>query len=107
MNIEVLNAKSGVSNGTYEYSSNELIVLNMSATLLDFRGNPSAEYLFSKVKNANNWKLPTNPVHTKTMQQAQKLAEAIIFYVGGAEITTYCDNRYLVTSKGYYHYIKM
>lgn len=67
-----------------------------------------ARILFNEVKNPDGWKLPVLPVICGTEALADKYAEAIIFFVGGAEITPEKFGReifYRVTSKGYYHYI--
>jgi len=60
---------------------------------------------FNLLKNAENWKLPTKPVTTKTHEDAENISRAIIFFVGGAEIKRNSDKTYTVTSQGYYHYI--
>ncbi len=57
------------------------------------------------VRNIKNWKLPTKPVWVKSRATAEKVAAAIAFFMGGAEIDEWCDNSFVVTSKGYYHYI--
>lgn len=60
--------------------------------------------LFESVQNKENWKLPTRPVRVKTKVEANVLLEAICCFVGGAEMEK--DGQgYIVTSKGYYHYI--
>jgi hypothetical protein len=65
------------------------------------------EFLFNKVKNPDNWKMPTIPFNTSNYVEAHAIAEAIIFYVGGAKISKVGVNgkEYTVTSEGYYHYI--
>lgn len=72
--------------------------------------------IFELVQNPLHWKEPTIPAIVKGMGNARLLADAIIFFVGGAEIETvriknglavegYRTGIFQVTSKGYYHYI--
>ena len=63
------------------------------------------EKMFKQVANEENWKLPTKPYKTDNKVIADAFAQAIIFYVGGAEVSSVGDKNYTVTSKGYYHYI--
>lgn len=64
--------------------------------------------LFEKVQNPENWKLPTIPFKTDNYVEAHAVAEAIIFFVGGAKISSIgvqSDKDFTVESDGYYHYI--
>jgi hypothetical protein len=75
--------------------------------------------LFNKVADPSNWKLPTKSFQTLNREEAEEMQDAIIFFVGGAELTSYTGYAqvhtsalvkvpltiYTVTSKGYYHYI--
>jgi hypothetical protein len=56
--------------------------------------------LFELVENKQNWKLPTHAKHCASRAEAQELADAISFFVGGAEI----DHNNNVSSHGYYFY---
>jgi len=57
--------------------------------------------LFSTVEDKANWKNPTNIRKCASRAEAQELADAITYFVGGAEINH--DN--VVVSRGYYFYI--
>ena len=64
--------------------------------------------MFDKVKNPENWKYPTIPFKTDSYVEAHAVAEAIIFFVGGAKISTVgiqSNKDFTVESEGYYHYI--
>lgn len=55
-------------------------------------------------KNKENWKKPIEPVKLTSLDSALRVIEALIFFVGGAEMKE-TDDIYLVKSRGYYHYI--
>lgn len=57
--------------------------------------------LFETVEDKTNWKAPTRAKICATRAEAQALADAISYFVGGAEISH--DNT--VVSRGYYFYI--
>ena len=75
--------------------------------------------LFSKVANPQNWKLPTEEFVTSDREVAEEMRDAIVYFVGGAEVVTeqvltrlhptalvsVWMQYYRVSSKGYYHYI--
>jgi len=68
--------------------------------------------LFNKVCNQTHWKMPTKDQFVSTHTEAEILADAIIHFVGGAEIVPAIANDesmkqlgFIVRSKGYYHYI--
>jgi hypothetical protein len=69
----------------------------------DLTGNQAS--IFNLVANSEYWKKPTTPAIVSTVAQADKLAQVITYYLGGAEIDKVCENIYVVTSKGYYHYM--
>jgi mRNA-degrading endonuclease HigB of HigAB toxin-antitoxin module len=56
--------------------------------------------LFETVEDKANWKNPTRIKRCASRAEAQELADAITFFVGGAEINH--DN--VVVSRGYYFY---
>jgi hypothetical protein len=60
--------------------------------------------IFKKYQNKENWKYPPRPARVKTEIEAQKIADAFEFFLGGAEIKP-VDNGFIATSKGYYYYI--
>lgn len=88
----------------YEYSWNQQIENELKATKLTTRTNDQRK-IFEQVQNKENWKLATNPVIVRSKAMAEKVSDAIIFFVGGAEVKEVCSNKFIVTSKGYYHYI--
>ena len=74
--------------------------------------------LFNKVADPKNWKNATKPFETLSKKEAEDMRDAIVFFVGGAEVQSvesyvqhveglvrFPVTSYLVTSKGYYHYI--
>jgi hypothetical protein len=56
--------------------------------------------LFETVEDKANWKNPTNIRKCGSRAEAEALAEAITYFVGGAEISS--EN--VVVSRGYYFY---
>ncbi len=60
--------------------------------------------IFEKIANPEMWKLPTVPYETRSREEADKIKEALLYFTGGAEITSQ-RGLYTVSSKGYYHYI--
>lgn len=90
--------------------------------ILDDPKTAKMRKLFEKVQNQSNWKLPTKPFFTKSLTEANEMKEAIIFFAGGATVTSLKGYRvqpsgsmeaeskrlkegYVVESKGYYFYI--
>lgn len=72
---------------------------------IDLREKNKRE-LFDLVQNKTNWKLPTEPIRVGSRKYADKVKEAIIYYVGGAEETSEPPKGTItITSKGYYSYI--
>lgn len=93
---------------TYEYSFAQRIENEYKAEIIMGQKlkNKTARQIFEMVQNNENWKLPTNPVMARSLKTAKKIAQAIMGFTGGAEIDNApCDNCFVVTSKGYYHYI--
>jgi len=63
------------------------------------------EAIINKYKNKENWKYPTQAAVVETEKEAQKIADVLTYYLGGAEIIPSPSGRFIVTSKGYYYYI--
>jgi hypothetical protein len=61
------------------------------------------------VQDPTNWKMPTRKLHCRSLKLAQEVAYAMDWYMGGHEMQTVVDASgvadYVVSSKGYYHYI--
>ena len=61
------------------------------------------------VQNADNWKMPTRKLHCRSLEVAQEVAYAMNWYLGGHELQTVIDAAgvadYVVSSRGYYHYV--
>lgn len=68
---------------------------------------PSAamQRVIIEMQNAKGWKYPTKKKVVADLKLANRIAEALEFYLGGAEILDLGDGRYQVSSLGYYHYI--
>lgn len=62
--------------------------------------------LFAKLQNNNDWKSQTQCINVKTWTEAQLIAEALTYFLGGAEVKENSLGEYTVGSKGYYNYIK-
>jgi len=73
--------------------------------------------LFRQVTDEKNWKFATKEFRSLDKATAEQMRDAIIFFVGGAEIietssrvrfgdglVSFAMPEYVVTSKGYYHY---
>jgi len=63
--------------------------------------------LFNVVADPTDWKKPTKPIVLPSRDLAEVWADAIIYFVGGAEIRENPDGSFTVTSLGYRHYIAM
>ncbi len=61
--------------------------------------------VFDFLKNKDNWKFPTKTFTTPNLDLAGEIADALIFFTGGAEVSFIGDRVVEVSSKGYYHYI--
>jgi hypothetical protein len=61
------------------------------------------------VQDPTNWKLPTRELRCWNLEAAQEVAYAMDWYLGGHElrVETDADGRpdYVVSSRGYYHYV--
>lgn len=61
------------------------------------------------VQHADNWKMPTRELHCRSLEVAQEVAYAMDWYLGGHELRTEIDAAgradYVVSSRGYYHYV--
>jgi hypothetical protein len=61
------------------------------------------------VQNPTNWKLPTRELHCRSIDTAMEVAYAMDWYLGGHELRTEIDAEgrpdYVVSSRGYYHYV--
>lgn len=71
---------------------------------------PTAGYkaVFNDHCDPKNWKLPLKPARISSEAVAKAYADCVDFYCGGHEMTTSEINgevMYIVTSKGYYHYV--
>ncbi len=68
-----------------------------------------ADAIVKIIQNQTNWKQPTALGYvTSNKAMADEVADALTWYMGGAEIATkvlFGDTEYHVTSKGYYHYV--
>jgi len=61
------------------------------------------------LEDARGWKYPIKPVTCRTESFARELAAAMDFYYGGHEMSRNTneagEDRWVVSSKGYYHYV--
>lgn len=61
------------------------------------------------VQDPTNWKLPTRELRCRSLEVAQEVAYAMDWYMGGHELRTEVDAAgradYVVSSRGYYHYV--
>jgi hypothetical protein len=61
------------------------------------------------IQHADNWKMPTRELHCRSLDVAQEVAYAMEWYLGGHELRTEIDAEgrpdYVVSSRGYYHYV--
>jgi len=81
----------------------EGITVNIPAGSLD----PPTEELtriVEKLYNPTNWKLPTREFRTDNEHLARDVAYTLDWFLGGHEIRRE-GTEWVVTSKGYYHYI--
>jgi len=61
--------------------------------------------LFNKIQNKENWKFHTRPIRVRDEEDAKDLSDALSYFLGGSEVSVLPDRTYVVSSKGYYHYI--
>jgi len=90
--------------GTVEYGK-EVTAQQIINRLTETQVETMRTFFMENIAHPDNWKLPICPIQVKTLESATKLKALISFFVGGAEVEEYCSNVYIVTSKGYYHYI--
>lgn len=68
-----------------------------------------SERIMKLCQNPSNWKLATTPYITFDKNTAENLAYCFNWYLGGHEIRAIRTRKqiiaYVVSSKGYYHYI--
>lgn len=61
------------------------------------------------VQDSTNWKRSTRELRCRSLEMAQEVAYAMDWYMGGHELRTEVDATgradYVVSSRGYYHYI--
>jgi hypothetical protein len=62
--------------------------------------------LFSKLRNNRDWRAQTQRINVKTWAEATLVAEALTYFLGGAEVKANSTGKYNVGSKGYHHYIQ-
>lgn len=62
--------------------------------------------LFSKLRNNRDWRAQTQRITVKTWTEATLVAEALTYFLGGAEVKANSTGEYNIGSKGYHHYIK-
>jgi hypothetical protein len=65
---------------------------------------PELDAKVKELQDATNWKMPTKYVVVATKDEADDLINALIWYMGGAEIEK-VFGVYRVGSKGYYYYV--
>ena len=61
--------------------------------------------VFDFLKNKENWKFPTKEFITDKRGLAEMVADVLVFFTGGAEVSFVFGGPITVSSKGYYHYI--
>jgi len=97
----IIKAKDTGPNNTLE--TNMLLGYNMKPRKISLSADNKT--LMELVQSDHGWKYPTKPIKVVTLQEAQRMADALSFYLGGAEIFDTEKDGYVVTSRGYYHYI--
>jgi hypothetical protein len=84
------------------------VVVNVPAGSMDAPTELGRKAMES-VQNADNWKMPTRKLHCRSLEVAQEVAYAMDWYLGGHELRTEIDAAgradYVVSSRGYYHYV--
>ena len=67
---------------------------------------PSQKYqaIVQSLQDPESWKYATRRMTVKSKAEALRIARALEYYMGGAEINELQDGRWSVGSKGYYHY---
>ena len=62
--------------------------------------------IFEALRNPADWRLSTQRVDVQSWTEAQLVAEALTYLLGGAEVHAKWLGCYTVGSKGYYQYLK-
>ena len=62
--------------------------------------------LFIRLCNEQDWKSQTKRICVRTWTEAALIAEALTYFLGGAEVDVIHVGEYCVGSEGYYHYMK-
>lgn len=65
---------------------------------------PVYKNIIERVQNKENWKTATKPVFVWNKSQANVVQDALTYFLGGSELEK-IPGGYVVTSRGYYHYI--
>ena len=67
------------------------------------------EAVVKLIQHPGNWKLSTGEFETSDIDKAERVAYALDWYMGGHEMREETEKggvtNYVVSSKGYYHYI--
>lgn len=66
---------------------------------------PEIDTIVRAMYNENNWKLPTYEYWTRDKQEADDVAYALDWHLGGHERQEHPNGDIVLTSKGYHHYI--
>lgn len=108
-NSKILGTVEGMTialkNTIYEDEIELYDVRGILANVMDV-GDKDNDELFRMVQNPIHWKDVTTHAKILGKPKARRLAEAIAFYAGGAELHKIKNSPfYLVTSKGYWHYV--
>lgn len=82
--------------------ANQLLVLKNNPEKISMDSDDKT--LFELLQSPEGWKYPTKAIKVATLPEAQKVADALTFYAGGAEILEVLDGL-IVSSRGYYHYV--
>ena len=62
--------------------------------------------LFVRLCNPRDWKAQTRQITVHSWTEATLVAEALTYFLGGAEVETTRFGGYRVGSRGHYHYMK-
>lgn len=69
----------------------------------------SGRLAMESIQDPTNWKMPTRELHCRSLDVAEEVAYAMDWYLGGHELRTVIDADgrpdYVVSSRGYYHYV--
>jgi len=84
--------------------ANQAARQQMIAALEAARPTARGEMNYKIMLNQANWKFPTHVCRCECETLAYEIAAACDWYLGGHELTE-ANGVYLISSKGYYHYI--